>query len=193
MTSNILAAAQSELRRAYRSTSVGQTYIGLVWLVSATAWTMVGTSAGILVLLVGGFFIYPVTAFGARLLGSPGTVKSNNPLREASVTIPIVGAMGIPVAGAAALYDIDWFYPAFMVVMGAHYLPFSHLYGMRIFIPLGAAMWLIGLALGLWAPGWSLAGAWLTGLSLVAVGVWSARQHSLEFGATRNTTSVPPD
>ena len=36
---------------------------------------------------------------------------------------------------AAALYETNWFYPAFMVIIGAHYLPFSHLYGMRLFIP----------------------------------------------------------
>ncbi len=185
MTSNVLAGAQSELRRVYRSTSVGQIYSGLVWLASAAAWTAFGTTPGVLVLLIGGFFIYPVTALGVRLLGSAGTLSPDNPLREASVTIPIVGAMGIPVAGAAALYDIDWFYPAFMVVMGAHYLPFSHLYGMRIFLPLGTAMWLAGLALGLWAPEWSLAGAWLTGVSLVAIGVWAVRRHSIEFAATR--------
>jgi hypothetical protein len=35
-----------------------------------------------------------------------------------------------------------------MVVMGAHYLPFSHLYGMWVFIPLGAGMWFAGLAVG---------------------------------------------
>ncbi|MEX2623100.1 MAG: hypothetical protein WD651_05205 [Acidimicrobiia bacterium] len=65
-------------------------------------------------------------------------------MREASIAIPVVGA--------AALYDINWFYPAFMLVMGAHYLPFSHLYGMRIFVPLGAVMWLVGLSIGLSAP-----------------------------------------
>lgn len=134
-----------------------------------------------MVLFVGGFFIYPVTALISRLSGSPGKVASTNPLREASVTIPIVGVLGIPAAGAAALYDINWFFPAFMVIMGAHYLPFSHLYGMPVFIPLGMAMWLAGLALALWAPGSSVMGAWFTGLALVATGVWAWHRHNLEF------------
>lgn len=184
MTSGDLATAQKEVRYAYRSASLGQAYAGLVWLASAAVWTFVGTTAGVLVLLIGGVFIYPVTALVSRALGSPGVIPRTNPLREAGVTIPIVGALGIPVAGAAALYDIGWFYPAFMVIMGAHYLPFSHLYGMRIFIPLGAAKWLGGVSFGLWAPGSSVVGAWLTGLALVTVGVWAARQHSIEYGAT---------
>ena len=176
-----LATAQREVRYAYRSTSVGQIYVGLVWLVSAAVWTFVGTTAGVLVLLIGGVFIYPVAALVSRALGSPGVIPRTNPLREAGVTIPIVGALGIPVAGAAALYDIGWFYPAFMVIMGAHYLPFSHLYGMRVFVPLGAAMWLGGIAFGLWAPESSVGGAWLTGLALLTVGIWAARRHHVEY------------
>lgn len=176
-----VADAQAELRFAYRSTSIGQLYSGLVWLSSATAWTVAGTTAGVVVLLVGGFFIYPVTTVVARALGNPGVVSPANPLREASVTIPAVGALGIPVAAAAGLVDIDWFYPAFMMVMGAHYLPFSHLYGMRVFIPLGAAMWIVGLGFAMWAREISVLGAYMTGLGLVAVGVSALRQYSAEF------------
>jgi hypothetical protein len=141
----------------------------------------IGTTAGVVVLVIGGFFIYPVTTLVCRLLGNPGSVSSDNPLREASITIPVVGALGIPVAAAASLYEINWFYPAFMVVMGAHYLPFSHLYGMRVFVPLGAGMWLLGLVIGLWAPAWSAAGALLTGVGLVAVGVRAAVDYRSEF------------
>jgi len=144
VTMSELTQAQAELRYRYRSGSVGQIYAGTVWLLSAGLWAAVGSTAGFFVLLIGGFFIYPVTTLVSRLLGNPGSVPPANPLREASITIPIVGALCIPVAGAAALYDIEWFYPAFMVVMGAHYLPFSHLYGMRMFLPLGTGMWLVG-------------------------------------------------
>jgi hypothetical protein len=184
MTSETIATAQSELRYAYRSASVGQIYSGLVWLASAASWSVFGTSAGVLILLVAAFFIYPVTALVSRLLGSPGIVLSTNPLRVASVTIPIVGALGIPVAGAAGLYEIEWFYPALMLIIGAHYLPFSLLYGMRIFIPLGASIWIVGLVLALWARENSVVGAWFTGLALVGVGMWAWRQNRLEFGGT---------
>ena len=148
-----LADAQADVRRSYRSASVGQIYSGLVWLVSALTWTAMGTRTGIVVLVIGGFFIYPVTVLVSRLLGSPASIPASNPLREAGFTIPMVGVLGIPVAGAAAIYDVDWFYPAFMVVMGAHYLPFSHLYGMRVFLPLGSGIWFAGLAIGIWGPG----------------------------------------
>lgn len=184
MITSELAQAQAELRYSYRSASVGQVYAGTVWLFSAVMWMAADHSVGVLVLLVGGFFIYPVTTLASRLLGSPGAVPPANPLREASIAIPVVGALCIPVVGAAALYDINWFYPAFMVVMGAHYLPFSFLYGMRVFVPLGAAMWLAGIAIGLWAPQWSVVGALLTGAALVGVGARAAIDYRNEFSGS---------
>lgn len=100
-----LALAQRELRYCYRSASVGQVYAGLVWLAAALAWLTYGSTSGIVVLVVGGFFIYPVTTLVSRLLENPGSVPSNNPLKEASVAIPLVGPLGIPLAGAAALHE----------------------------------------------------------------------------------------
>ncbi len=32
------------------------------------------------------------------------------------------------------LYRLNWFFPALMILVGAHYLPFATLYGMRIFM-----------------------------------------------------------
>jgi len=178
-----LTQAQRELRYAYRSASVGQMYAGLVWLAAAVAWLTNGSTSGIVVLVIGGFLIYPVTTLVSRLLGNPGSVAPSNPLKEASVAIPLVGPLGIPLVGAAALYDVAWFFPSFMVVMGAHYLPFSHLYGMRVFIPLGAGMWVTGLAIGLWAHDMAVVGALLTGIALLAVGVKSAKDYRHEFAS----------
>lgn len=183
MASNDLAEAQSELRFAYRSASIGQIYSGLVWLVSAAAWTIISTTAGVVALLAGGFLIYPVTTLLSRAFGNPGAVSATNPLREASLTIPAVGVLTIPVAGAAGFVDIGWFYPAFMVVMGAHYLPFSHLYGMPVFMPLGGAMWIMGIAFAFWATEVSVLGAYMTGFALVVVGVWAARLYRVEFAS----------
>ena len=44
-------------------------------------------------------------------------------------------------AGAAALHKPGWFYPASMIIVGAHYLPFVFLYGMKTFAVLAAALY----------------------------------------------------
>lgn len=177
-----LARAQAEVRANYRSASVGQIYSGTIWIVSAVAWSVVSTTSGILVLLIGGFFIYPVTVLISRSLGHTASIPADNPLREAGYTIPIVGALGIPVVGVAALHDVDLFYPAFMVIMGAHYLPFSHLYGMRLFLALGAGMWAGGVVIGLWFADLTVFGAWAIGLSLIAAGTVADHLYRTEFG-----------
>ncbi len=86
--------------------------------------------------------------------------------------------LSLPVVGAAALYRLDWFYPAFMVVLGAHYLPFVFLYGMRLFFALAGVLWLAGLALGLWVSLPFSAGAWLTGVVLLLF-AWLGRRVAL--------------
>lgn len=61
---------------------------------------------------------------------------------------------------------MDWCLPAFMAVTGAHYLPFSPLYGMRVFIPLGG--W-PALRAGCGADR-AVVGAVSTGVALLGVG-----------------------
>jgi len=77
--------------------------------------------------------------------------------RQTAFIVPLC----IPLIAAATLYRLDWFYPAFMIVVGAHYLPFSHLYGMWQYEVLGAVLISAGLVIGLWVPIFSL-GAWIS-------------------------------
>jgi hypothetical protein len=172
-----VARAQSEVRTAYRSGSVGQVYSGFVWVASASAWAVWTPTVGILTMLVGGFFIYPVTSAVSRLLGGAGRIGRGNPFRELGVTAPIVGPLCMPVAGAAALHDINWFFPAFMVIMGAHYLPFSTLYGMRSFVWLGAAMWTGGIVVGWWVPELAVLAGGVTGVVLIGFGLVAGKAH----------------
>jgi hypothetical protein len=53
---------------------------------------------------------------------------------------------------AAALYRETWFFPAAMIVIGAHYLPFITLYGMKMFGILAIALVLVGTGLAPYGP-----------------------------------------
>jgi len=172
--------AQAQMRAIYRSGSVGAAVAGLVWLASASTTVVIGAGWGIAVMLAAGFFIYPLTQLMLRVLGGPVSVPRDNPLRELSVEVPLVGPLMIPLVGAATLYRNEWFYPAFMLAMGAHYLPFSFLYGMRSFIGLGAVMAVGGLVVALWAPGLHVVGAFLTAVLLLAFAVVADRLHVRE-------------
>jgi hypothetical protein len=171
------AEAQREARTAFVGGSVGQVVTGAIWLLSAALGTWAGTSQGIIALFFGGMLIFPLTQLALRLLGKAGTLRPENPLGQ--YTLLSVFAMGAmyPLIYVAAVHNLNWFYPAFMLVVGAHYLSFVLLYGMRHYAFLGAALIGGGVALGVLLPGNFAAGGWLTGTALVVFGlfVWQSR------------------
>ncbi len=83
---------------------------------------------------------------------------------QIAFTVPLV----LPVAGAAALHRTGWFYPACMIIVGAHYLPFVFLYGMKTFAALAAALSGAGFAIGIIAPENVVMGGWVGGAILFA-------------------------
>ena len=68
---------------------------------------------------------------------------------------------------AAAGYREEWFFPACMVIVGAHYLPFVFLYGMRLFGVLAGVMVTGGITIALWLPNTFTLGAWVGAALLV--------------------------
>ena len=163
--------AQREMRRAFLGGFMGQLVSGAIWLVSAGLATWGTVRHAILFLVIAGAFIFPLTRLGLRVIGRSGRVAPENSLYSLGAQVALVLPLCLPVVGAAALYRLDWFYPAFMIALGAHYLPFVHLYGMRMFFPLAAILWVAGIALGLWIEAPFATGAWLTGFVLLAFAV----------------------
>jgi hypothetical protein len=74
----------------------------------------------------------------------------------------------LPLIAAATLHRVDWFYPAFLIVVGAHYLPFTFLYGMRQFLVLAAMLIAAGLVIGLYVQSVFFLGAWIGAGLLIA-------------------------
>ena len=163
-----VAEAQREVRAIYVGGFYGQLVAGAVWLVSAALTTWVSQRAGILALVFGGMFIFPLTQLLLRGSGRPASLASSNPFRELALEIAFLVPLLLPLVGAATLHRAAWFYPAMMIVVGAHYLPFSFLYGMRLFILLSAILLSVGLLIGLYAPGMAVWGGWFTSLVLFA-------------------------
>jgi len=176
-----MSDAQEAFRSIYRGGSVGLAVAGLVWSAATITTLAVGINWGIVVMVGVGFFIYPLTLVGLKMLGGHTPISPNNPLRGLSVEAPFVGPMMLPLVGAAALYRIDWFYPSMMLAIGAHYLPFSSLYGMKMFRLLGAIMSAGGVSVALWAPGLSTAAAAATAL-LMFVFAFVAYQSTTQDG-----------
>lgn len=172
-----ISDAQRGVRSVYRNGVVGQLVSGLIWLLSAGLGTWVSVPAGVVSLAVGGIFIFPLTQLALRLLGGPTTLQAENPLSGLAMQVAFIIPLTIPVIGAATLYNVNWFYPAFMVIIGAHYLPFVFLYGMWEYAVLAAALIVGGVTIAYVLPDTFSTGGWFAAAVLLLFGmiVWRLR------------------
>ncbi len=159
--------AQQDVRLVYVGGFFGQLVSGSLWLIAAVVGTFSAPGVAIAVLLLGGILIFPVTMLCLRLVGRPATLPAGHPMAGLAMQIAFTVPLGLLVALAVTGYRLDWFFPAAMVIVGAHYLPFVFLYGMRIYAVLAAILVLGGVGLALWGPRLFSVGAWSTGLVLV--------------------------
>lgn len=77
----------------------------------------------------------------------------------------------MPVLVGVGLYRLNWFFPAMMILVGAHYLPFAFLYGMRMFTALAVTLVAGGVAFARFLPGSFGASAWFTAAVLLGFAV----------------------
>jgi hypothetical protein len=63
-----------------------------------------------------------------RSMGRPSALPKGHPMNALGMQVAFLVPLSLPLIGAATLYRQNWFYPAFMVVVGAHYLPFIFSY-----------------------------------------------------------------
>ena len=124
-----VAETQREVQFVFLGGAVGQLVSGAIWLFSAALGTWVAVRQAILTIVIGGMFIFPLTQLLLRTLRRPWSLSPGNPLLPLAIQIAFTVPLTLPVVAGAALHNIDWFYPGCAVIVGAHYLPFTFLYG----------------------------------------------------------------
>ncbi len=159
--------AQREMRAIYLGGAIGQAVSGVIWLISAALGTFLSQTAGVVSLFLGGCLIFLLTQLILKLLGRPASASNANPLNGLAKEIAFIVPVCIPVIYAAARYNINWYYPAFLIVVGAHYLPFMFLYGIRQYAILAGLLIAGGVALAVWLPTMFSIGGWFGGLVLI--------------------------
>jgi hypothetical protein len=128
---------------------------------------LAGARSGDSLLVVGGVFIFPVTELLIRATGERVRVSPGNVLRFLGMQIAFVLPLSMPLLLPVALYRLNWFYPAMMILLGAHYLPFVFLYGMRMFAVLAGILVGAGTVISLYFSTTFSVGAWFTGGTLL--------------------------
>jgi hypothetical protein len=169
-----VAEAQEDVRAVFLNGWVGLVVSAVLWL-SSTAFATWGTTRqAILVLVFGGMLIFPLTQALLRLSRRPFALRPGNPLKYLAMQVAFIVPLTLPVAGGAALHNLNWFYPACAVIVGAHYLPFVFLYGMWQYAVLAGVLLSGGIACGLFLPHAFTPAGWFTGVVLVLFAAWAA-------------------
>ncbi len=159
---------QREMRSAFLGGFAGQLVSGLIWLAAAMFATWSSPGVGMAVLFFGSMGIFPLTQLLVRLMGRPGKVSPENGLWPLGSQVAFTVPLNFLLVGAATLYREHWFFPAAMIVVGTHYLPFITLYGMKMFGILAGLLVVIGAGLALYGPDDFSMGGWITAILLIA-------------------------
>jgi len=159
--------SQREMRSAFLGGFAGQLVSGIIWLIAAALGMFLKPSAGMAALFFGSMGIFPLTQLVVRLMGRPGKVSPENGLWKLGSQVAFTVPLNFLLVGAATLYRAEWFFPAAMVVVGSHYLPFITLYGMKFFGILAGLLIVCGAMLALYGPQIFSLGGWITGVLLI--------------------------
>lgn len=162
-----IAQAQRDVRQMYAGGFYGQLVSGAIWLAAAAAETWISGPAAVATLFIGGILIFPLTTLIIRASGKPASLPSGHPMNALAAQIAFTVPLGLVVVVAMLGNRIELFFPASMVIVGAHYLPFVFLYGMRSFALLSGILVTVGLALLFWSPLPPNFAAWFSGALLV--------------------------
>jgi hypothetical protein len=80
-----------------------------------------------------------------RLSGRRASVSRQNSFSSLGMQVAFVLPFSMLLLVPVGLYQLNWFFPALMVLVSAHYLPFATLYGMPMFLFLAGILIVMGL------------------------------------------------
>ncbi len=125
-----IAEAKKEVCATFLGGFAGQLVSAALWAISAAACTWRSLRAGEVILFFGGFLIFPATQLVLRGMRNAYALPKGHPMNALGMQVAFTLPLTLPLVLAIGALRPTWFYPAFMIVLGAHYLPFIFMYGM---------------------------------------------------------------
>jgi hypothetical protein len=113
-----------------------------------------------------GIFHLSAHAIDAAFVGPPRVPEQGESVHWLGMQVALVLPFSMLLLVPLGLYNLNWFFPALLVLLGAHYLPFATLYGMRMFLFLAGILMAAGVVIAQYFSGTFSPGAWTGGLAL---------------------------
>ncbi|RIV21596.1 hypothetical protein DYU11_19545 [Fibrisoma montanum] len=161
-----------EFRQTYLGAAPHTFVIGLIWVLSGLVSDNQSRTSGIVFIIVGGMFIFPLGELIRRfVLKAPTRLSPDNKLPLLFTLLAFTIPLSYPVVYMASKGNINWFFPSLAVLVGAHYLPFYWGYRMVTFLVLAVLIVAIGTVCALYASDSFSISAYLTGGSMLLFAV----------------------
>jgi hypothetical protein len=120
---------------------------GFVWILAGILGVLLSDKVGVLVIVIGGSFFYPMGQLVQLLLKRP-KISKDNPLNALFTQIGLIIPFTFPVIFMLTGENANLFYPALTVIVGAHFLPFIYAYKMKSYWVLASLLVLVGSLFG---------------------------------------------
>jgi hypothetical protein len=156
-----IAVAQGDVRRIYRGGFSGPLVSIIVWSVANAVFYWGSPGAGMTVLFIGGMFIFPLGTLVLKVMGGPTALPQGHPSAALAIQCAFTVPLGLLVAVVLGTYEPLLFFPASLIIVGAHYLVFISLYGMKLFAVLAGTLIVIGVVTLFWLPDLGDISGWL--------------------------------
>jgi hypothetical protein len=151
-TSNSITNHADEMRLTYWGAVPHTLFTALIWISAGLVGDYFSTSAAILFFIVGGTFIFAGGELLRKLMKTPQLITKENRLPQFFTLLAFTVPLSYPLIYLAIRNNIDHFFPAFMILIGAHYLPFVFGYRMITFGILAVILVALGTFISLVYP-----------------------------------------
>jgi hypothetical protein len=105
---------------------------GFFWILAGILWDFVSFKIGIFVIIISGTFFYPISQLLQNILKRP-KIRKENPLNLLFTQISLIIPFSFPLIYLLTKENVNLFFPALTIIIGAHYLPFVYAYKLKIY------------------------------------------------------------
>lgn len=138
------AQAQGDMRRAYVNGGPGVLVSGIVWVGAGLITQMIGLQYGMAALFFGGMAIHPLSLLLEKLFFKREKAAASNPLEMLALQSTPFLIVGLIIAYVVSDAHGDWFFAIALLAVGARYMVFQTIYGMRHYVILGGLLMAAG-------------------------------------------------
>jgi len=160
-----------ELRRTYLGAAPHTLCVGSLWIISGIIANYLTKEFAILFFFFACGVNFPLGELLRKAMKIQNVLSKENNLPKLFMYLSFTIPLSMPIVYMACKYNINWFFPAFAVLVGAHYLPFIWAYKMPTFGLLAALIISVGVLCALKFSNSFPMAAYMTGTAMILFAV----------------------